>query len=82
MDDEGVSQRIIPLVLNINHSVGVSVNFFLLPTFPLRHNMTARVLCAENFQGSDCTECVLGFTGHCVMSVLTPILREACNGNG
>ena len=45
-------------------------------------NMNIRVLCAQNFQGSDCTQCVSGFTGAMCDVNTDDCTRVNCSGNG
>ena len=35
--------------------------------------MNVTVFCAQNFQGSDCTQCILDLLGQCVMRTLMTI---------
>jgi Notch-like protein len=40
------------------------------------------VLCAQNFQGSNCTQCIPGFTGAMCDENIDDCLGEMCSGNG
>ena len=41
------------------------------------------VLCAQNFTGSDCTQCVSGLTGsQCDININNDCKEETCSGNG
>ena len=45
-------------------------------------DLTIRVLCDTNFQGSDCTQCVPGFSGANCNRNINDCRRVTCSGNG
>ena len=45
-------------------------------------NVNITALCAQNFGGADCTQCVPGFTGSNCDKVDDDCVGVTCNGNG
>jgi hypothetical protein len=69
----------------INHSLPVAeslrqnhTGFYQTVTMDL----TITVVCAENFAGSDCTQCVPGFIGPDCNMRLKDCSKVTCSGNG
>ena len=69
------------VVINHNEPVRQSQRLSITETF-VSINVNINVLCAENFEGSDCTQCVPGFTGpNCDVNI-DDCVGVNCSGNG
>jgi Notch-like protein len=81
-DDGNTSQQISAtrhsVTLPLNQPSGnIAIREFGFATI----NANIRVICAQNFQGSDCTQCIPGFTG-AMCDEIDDCLGEMCSGNG
>ena len=69
------------VVRNHNQPLGLQSQTLSLGTF-VRINLNITALCARNFGGPDCRQCVPGFTGaNCNMNI-DDCVGVNCNGNG
>ena len=69
------------VVINHNELVRQSQRLSTTETF-VSINVNITVLCAQNFGGSDCTQCILGFTGpNCDVNI-DDCVGVNCSGNG
>ena len=81
-DSESTSQLIgfnrFSIIQPLNEPSGnmtISVGFVTI-------NVIITVFCAQTFQGSDCTQCIPGFTGPMCDENIDDCLGETCSGNG
>ena len=84
-EDENGQYQLID-VWRINHILPVGIlsniqvftGIYRIMTITLR----VRVLCAQNFMGSDCTQCIRGLAGPMCDENIDDCLEEMCSGNG
>ena len=68
----------------IDHNQPVEVHSQIQSIFGtfVTMNVNITALCAQNFEGSDCTQCIPGFTGtNCDVNI-DDCVGVNCNGNG
>ena len=70
------------MVIDYNQTINVHSQMQSSPGSYVTMNLNITAFCAQNFEGSDCTQCIPGFTSaNCDVNI-DDCIGVTCSGNG